>query len=244
MKKERKIDWFTSQKLAAWGISVIPRPDYFDDRNRKMTIVIDESLDDDTMVIEDGITFRMSVWAADEFVTTLSTNICDKFMELFVAAINSYSKWNKVLIKKASGSSFLEQALERIQFVLDIYHVGIKRFTELDYLKCVRHFGGERNFRQIVCDAINYNLADEMTMCLICKNCRCKRNGERTCRKVFVPVDECHGVRTLRVSADYPISNKLKDIIPTFEQREECGCFEPNGTAIIDWAVRFRNAHF
>lgn len=244
MKKERKINWFTAKKLSMWGISVIPRPDYFDDRNRKMTIVIDESLDDDTMVIEDGITFRMSVWAADEFVATLSENVCDKFMELFVAAINSYSRWNKVLIKKASGSSFLEQALERIQFVLDIYQVGIKRFTELDYWKCVQHFGGERNFRQIVCDAINYNLADEMTMCLICKNCRCKRNGERTCRKVFVPVDEGNGVRTLRVSADYPISNKLKDIIPTFKQREECGCFEPNGTAVIDWAVRFRNAHF
>ena len=101
--KEKKMNWFTSQKLAAWGISVIPRPDYWDNKNRKMTIVIDESLDDDTMVIEDGITFRMSVWAADEFVATLCENICDKFMETFVSAINSYSKWHIVLIKKASG---------------------------------------------------------------------------------------------------------------------------------------------
>lgn len=242
--KERKVDWFTSRKLAAWGISVIPRPDYWDDRNRKMTIVIDESLDDDTLVIEDGITFRMSVFAADEFVATLAANVCDQFMELFVASINSYSKWNMVLIKKASGTSFLEQALDRIQFVLDTYHVGIKRFTELDYMKCVRHFGGERNFRQLIRDAVCYNISDQLTMCLICKNCRCKRNGERVCRKVYVPVEEGSGVRTLRITADYPISNKLTDIIPTFEQREECGCFEPNGTALIDWAVRFRNAHF
>lgn len=248
MKDINQMDWFPKQKLAAWGISVIPRPDYWDNRNRRMTLIIDESIADDTIIVEDGISFRMSVTATENLIEQMVDQICDDFMELFVSAVNAYAKWNMILIKKASGISFLKQAVERIQFVLDIYHVGIKQFQQLDYWKCVRHFGGERNFRQIVFDAVCYNreLIEEMTpqKCLICKHCKCLRSGERICRKVFVPVEEGRGVRTLRIVSDVPISNKLADILPTFEQREECSCFEQNGTKIIDWAVRFRNAHF
>lgn len=247
MKDINRMDWYVRNTLAQWGVSVIPRPDYFDNRNRKVTVVIDESIDDDAVIIEDGITFRMSVTATERVVNKLSDEVCTNFMELFITAINAYAKWNMVLIKKASGLSFLTQAIGRIQFVLDIYHVGISRFQNMDYLKCVRHFGGDRNFRQIVFDAVCYrhSLTEEMTMCLICKNCRCKKNGERVCKKVFVPVEE-GGSKLLRLMDDdeRPLSNKLKDIIPTFDQREECSAFEANGTKLIDWAVSFRNAHF
>ena len=248
MKKERKLDWFVRNQLANWGVTVIPRPDYWDNRNRTVTVVIDESLPDEEIIFENPVTIRLNTGTLEDRVETLSANVSNKWMELFITAINFHSRVYIVKLRELTGTQateWIEAAINRINYMIDVYQVGIKRFTDLDFAKCIKHFGGERNFRWLIIDAVGRNpeLVAQMTRCLICKNCRCKKNGERKCRRVFVPVEE-NGVRTLRMVTDMPISDRLSDIIPTFESREECPQFEPNDTGFIDWVVRFRNAHF
>jgi len=238
---------FTRSLLRRWGVSLIERPDIWDGRNRTATIIIDESVGDN-LILENAFTFRMTSKQCEEIAADLSARICDKFMKAFIYALNQTSRKQKVLIERVSALQWLNDAIKRIEFVLETYHVKINRFQDADYWKCVAHFGGERNFRQLLVDAVSRNerIANEFTMCLVCKNCRCKRTGERVCKRIYVEVDDPKkGIKTLRhIDEDFPISNRLEDILLTFEQREDCGCFAPNNTDFVDWAVRFRNAHF
>ena len=245
--KRKLLPGYIQNILRSWGVGIIERPDIYDGRNRNMVVIIDESVGDN-LILENAFTFRMTSHQCEEIVFDLSEKICDKFMRAFVHAVNETVRWQKVLIERVSAVAWLKDAIRRIEFVFETYHISIKRFDEVDYWKCVMHFGGERNFRQLLVDAVSRDkkISDEFTMCLVCKNCRCKKNGERVCRKIYVEVeDPKDGIRTLRhIDLDIPISNKLKHILPTFEQREECGCFTPNNTEAIDWACRFRDAHF
>jgi len=113
----------------------------------------------------------------------------------------------------------------------------------LDWMNCCAHFGSERNFKQLICDAIAFQADELFSMCLICKHCACRKDGKRFCREVWVPVDENGtAVKTLRrMNGDQPISNLLEDIIPTFSSRESCACFEQNDTKFIDALMRFRD---
>lgn len=229
--------------LKRWGINIVHRPDFWDGKNRCVTVVIDESLDDDTILFEDGITYRMSSDAVDRCIDEILYNISDKFIIAIVQAINAYAKWYQVLIRKELGSVWLRKALERVAFLLDMYKVNIKHATMLDWKKCCAHFGSERNFKQLICDAIAYQADELFSMCLICKHCACGRDGKRYCKEVWVPVDEDGtAVKTLRrMNGDQPISNLLEDIIPTFTSRESCDVFERNDTKFIDALTRFRD---
>jgi hypothetical protein len=231
---------FTKKALKNWGVEIIDRPDIFDGRNRCVAIIIDERIDD--VVFIDPLTLTMSSDTVDELVVAISAHICDDFMALFIHAINIYGKWMKVVIKQQKGTEWWKQAIERVECILEMYKVNIKRFQKLDYEKCVYHFGSRRAFHQIIIDAIAYNI-DDFPKCLICKHCKCKRDGQRVCNKVFTPVEE-DGVKTLRMITDYPISNRIEDIQKTFTYQDECIYFEQNQSDLIDWMLRFRNAHF
>ncbi len=233
--------WYTRRTLNRWGIAVVDRPDVFDHKNRWVTIVIDERITD--VVFIDPLSITCSSDALDELVTTISLNVCDEFMEIFIKAINIYSKWMMVLVKKEHGTVWWKNAIDRVETILDMYGVHIKRFQKLDYEKCATHFGSRRAFNQVIIDAISYGIED-FPKCLICKHCKCKRNGTRICNKVFTPVDDGCGVKTLRMVTDYPISNRIADISKTFAYHEECECFEENPHSAIDYLVRMRNAHF
>ena len=231
---------FTKKALKNWGVEIIDRPDIFDGRNRCVTIIIDERIDD--VVFIDPLTLTMSNDTLDELVTNIATYICDDFMTLFIHGINIYGKWMKIPMKKQKGTVWWKQAIERVECVLDMYQIKIQRLGKLDFDKCVYAFGSRRAFAQVVIDAIAYNLED-FPKCLICKHCRCRRDGTRICNKIYTPVEE-EGVKTLRMVTDYPISNRIEDISKTFKYQEECSEFEQNQSDLIDWMLRFRNAHF
>lgn len=233
----------TLEILRKWGIEVVPRPDIFKNRNRQVTIVVDESIPEDTIIFEDGITYRMSTTAIDQCVDTLIEHIDGRFIRCFVDAVNSYALWNRILIKKESGTEWLKNAIERVEFMLDMYNLDIHSFSKLDWFWCIAHFGGERNFTQLISDVIAYRTDELFSKCMICANCRCNRYGKRECKEVLVPVDETGThVKTLRrLDDDQPISNLLEDILPTFAQREECPKFEENETTVIDAIIRFRD---
>ena len=230
---------YIRKKLHDWGVQIVNRPDIFDDRNRWVTVVLNEKIDG--VCFKDALTLTMSADTLNDLVYIMSCNICDDFMKDFIYAINMYGKWMKPIMKKQCGSKWWREALERIEYVLKIYEIDIKRFDQLDYNKCVAHFGSKRAFRQVIIDAVCYRFND-MPQCLICKHCKCKRDGSRVCSQVFVPVTEGRGVKTLRIIADHQISNRVEDIAPI--TKNTCKRFETNHTEIIDWAVRFRNAHF
>jgi hypothetical protein len=185
----------------------------------------------------------MSSDAVDRCIDEWMYNVSDKFIEAIVQAINAYAKWNRVIIKREPGSVWLRKAIERVAFLLDMFHIDIQKATLLDWKQCCARFGGERNFRQLITDAIGFKGDELFSMCLICKNCACGRDGKRFCREVWVPVDESGTtVKTLRrMTEDQPISNLLEDIIPTFSSRETCPMFEKNNTTVIDAIIRFRD---
>ena len=53
--KQKQLSKYAKQQLAIWGIHICPRPDIFDNRNREITVVIDESCGD-TVIFEDALT--------------------------------------------------------------------------------------------------------------------------------------------------------------------------------------------
>lgn len=231
----------TKKMLNNWGVQIVERPDIFDDRNRCVTVVIDERYDDEVVFL-DPLTISMSSDMLDDVVLTLADNIYDGFMSTFITAINAYGKWMKVILKEQSGLTWWKAAVGRVEFVLDAYGIHLKHCSKLDYMRMVETFG-YNGFRQLVIDAVCYNIP-ELARCFFCKNCHTSNKGERKCMRCYTPVEEGRGVKTLRMQADTPISNRIEDLLPTFESREECSMFERRHTAVIDWAVRFRNAHF
>lgn len=241
--RDRKLQKSTIEILRKWGIKIVHRPDYWDRRNRQIVVIIDESIDEETIIFEDGISYRMSSAALDKCLDTLTDNINDRFITCVVDAINAYAKWYCVVIKREPGSQWLKKALDRIDCALNMYGIDMMSFSYLDWCWCTAHFGSEMNFRQIITDAIAFQSDEMFSKCMICKNCRCDKAGIRHCREVWVPVDENgNGIKTLRrINEDQPISNRLEDIIPTFAQRETCSLFEKNDTRLIDHVIRFRN---
>lgn len=241
--KEMKPDWFSVEMLKKWGVQIIKRPDYYDGRNRCVTVIIDETVPADTVVFENGITFRMSTVALDDVVDNISVALSSDFVKAFVDAVNAYAKWNVVLIRKVPGTKWLKDAIDRIDFMLEMYKVDMKHFSHLDWMRCCAHFGGADAFRQLVTDAIAYKSDELFSLCMICKNCKCE-HGRRTCKKVYVPVDEDgEGIQSLRrMDDDQPISNSISDILPTFQQREQCAHFVKNQTKFIDAVTRLRDA--
>jgi hypothetical protein len=242
--KFQKPNRHTQELLKRWGVPVILRPDYWDGRNRSITIIVDETVPFGDVIFEDGITYRMNTDTLDDNVSKLSENVYDDFIIAFVYGVNAYAKWNQVIIRKEDdGLKWLKDAISRIECVFDMYKLDIKHFGALDWKKCCVHFGGEHNLNQIIADAIAYRSEELFSLCMICKNCKCEADGRRYCTRVYVPTDEyAESVITLRrITDDQPLSNDIIDIIPTFKNREQCSCFEKNETRFIDQMIKFRD---
>lgn len=231
----------TKETLKRWGVQVVERPDIFDNRNRCVTVVIDER-NNDRVVFLDALTISTSSETLDEIVCCISGQIYEGFISNFIHAVNAYGKWMKVILKQESGLNWWKNAIDRVDFVLDAYGIQLKHCTKLDYIRMIETFG-MNGFTQLLTDAVCFNIS-ELPKCYFCKHCQTNRKGERRCNRCYVPVENGQGVKTLRMISDTPISNQIVDILPTFESREECSEFERRNTSFIDWAVRFRNAHF
>ena len=235
----------TRELLKRWGVSICDRPDYWDGRNRTMMIIIDETVDDDAVIFENGVTYRMNSESVDSFIDEFLNQMCEKLVVALIDAINAYAKWNICQIRTQVGSKWLKDAWNRVKFFLGMYGLnpGEKYFSYLDWKQCCKYFGSERNFRQLIRDAVAYNSDELCSKCITCANCHCDKDGVRYCDAVMVPVDEFgERVKTLRrITEDQPISNLLEDIIPTFSQREECSHYVKNDTTFIDAIIVLRN---
>ena len=136
-----------------------------------------------------------------------------------------------------------KEAIERIDFVMEMYGIDINAFTALDYQKCCRHLGGKTAFYRFIHDAVCYEF-DDYPICFVCQNCRTNRHGERHCTTCFVPVGETSSTtKTLKLSDDYPISSDIIDLVEAMPHNE-CSSFIPRtnelGTKIVDWLDKMR----
>lgn len=230
---------YVLRKLKLWGISIVERPDIFDNRNRNLVVIIDESVGD-AVIFEDVLTLRMTVRTLEECVCTLSDAVSDDWLCAFFGAINSYGQTYRVLLKKMSGPKWWKAAVERIEFALEAYRIDIKRLDQFAYAKCELLLGGRNGVYQFIQDCVCFEM-DEMPICFVCKNCKTMRNGNRICKRCYVPVSEETAVTSLlRLTTDYPISNRILDLVKTMPLNE-CSAFEPREDSIavktINWFI-------
>ena len=214
--KQKQLSKYAKQQLAIWGIHICPRPDIFDNRNREITVVIDESCGD-TVIFEDALTIRTTTENVEKLVDSIAENVNVNFACAFFNAINAYGHVFRVFMKKS--------------------------FTALDYQKCCRHLGGKTAFYRFIHDAVCYEF-DDYPICFVCQNCRTNRHGERHCTTCFVPVGETSSTtKTLKLSDDYPISSDIIDLVEAMPHNE-CSSFIPRtnelGTKIVDWLDKMR----
>ena len=240
--KQKQLSKYAKQQLAIWGIHICPRPDIFDNRNREITVVIDESCGD-TVIFEDALTIRTTTENVEKLVDAIAENVNVNFTCAFFNAINSYGHVFRVFMKKSSGVRWWKEAIERVDFVMEMYGIDINAFTALDYQKCCRHLGGKTAFYRFIHDAVCYEF-DDYPICFVCQNCRTNRHGERHCTTCFVPVGETSSsTKTLKLSDDYPISSDIIDLVEAMPHNE-CSSFIPRtnelGTKIVDWLDKMR----
>lgn len=227
--------------LAKYGVDLIDRPDYFTGKNRTLTVIIDERIEYDTVIFEDALSVFMSSRTMYHVLDVIEKNIYHKFVKDFMYAVNKFTRMWQMSVKP-HGKYFWEVAINQVTESLMRMGIVLDKFNFLEYLKCIKTFGGTRGFREYIYSSINQDLNGNIPQCLYCENCRVDKNGNRRCKKYAVTTENKRHHSTLMyiLTLDKTASNYCDDI-NLYLAGEKCSEFCPRNTRFINRCIRVKN---
>ena len=216
--------WDTLDK---WGIGLVVRPDHFTGKNRTLTFIVDDSLDDEEYMFHDCISVAMNTATMYDTVNGLSEMFGTKWIQDFVWASNQYSREYQVLLKKF-GSEYYRFAIAQIRYEMELEGFRFTKNIKLDYYRAWRFFGSRRAIRKFMLDVL---LVEKIPKCVLCRHCRVGRNNIRTCAKLAVECDRSvanHSLKVILKTGRFDVSNRIEDVLDAFRDGE-CTSFEKRG---------------
>ena len=237
---EKKVKIKVVDTLLDWGIR-LTTPQNLKRWHRDVVIVLtDNPYLNDTWF--NPITYYCTPTRLNRLVERIDENVYPGFIRDIIRSINHYCEKNLVVIDQIPGNKYMLQVISAIEILLESYGIPVEnfKFSELEYIRIIRRFGGRQNWEMILDQVISQKMVD-MPPCYTCKYCVTHRDGYRECKKVFVPIDERGSdekTTILRLNKNLPISNAIDDIRKTFTFKDsKCECFVKRSTKLLDWVL-------
>lgn len=201
------------------------RKDNYDGRNREITFVVDDALNDEEFVFYDAITIAMNTNSVYDVIHELRTEFYHKWVEDFIWASNKYSHQYAVLLKRF-GSEYYRFVIAQIRYEMKQVGFNLIRPSMTEYIRAVRFFGSRNAIRRFMLDVL---LMENVKPCLMCKHCRVDRNGVRHCMSVCVETDDTHfkskNPFVILKTGRFNVTNHCLEVLQAFPN-EECTLFE------------------
>lgn len=210
--------------LDRFGIECYHKNNY-DGRNREITFVVDDALNDEEFVFYDAITIAMNTNSVYDLVQELREIAYHKWVEDFIWASNQYSHKYAVLLKKF-GSSYYRFVLAQIRYEMKLVGFDLRKPNFFEYIRAMRFFGSRNAIRRFMLDVL---LMENVKPCLMCKYCRVDRNGVRHCMTVCVETDDDHfkskNPFVILKTGRFNVTNQCDEVLQAFHN-EECTLFK------------------